>query len=478
MVAVKVLTNARSAGGDRWLGEARATAAVQHRNVVRVLDCGQAGDEVFIVMELAEGPTLAHVLHAHGPLSPQRAVAMTIQILEGLAAAHARGIVHRDIKPPNILVTRDADGSDFPKILDFGVSKQLTSISGTLDGTAIGTPGYMAPELFGSAKYADPRADIYAVAATLYEMLSGRLPFAGATYEEFVVKVATERPVSLLVAAPFVPPPIAAVVDRGLARDRDARWQSADEFAAVLRGALLGVSPPSSGAFEPTLHAGSVSSPPMMPPSVPSTLRTAPPPVVNTANRRETTSRGVLPWVLGVVLVMLAASSAGGVAVWRFSHAHVTPAPAAIQASAPPTESAVVATAATTSAATLPASSASLESVPSLAAAKQPPTKRGVRFVFPPKVTGQVRPTAVDALAQRIAPQVERCRGSVAVVTHTRLFVQADGTISIAQAAHDDGDDDQASECIGALFKDAANPRDFAPGGGGIVVIEARLDPR
>jgi hypothetical protein len=89
-----------------------------------------------------------------------------------------------------------------------------------------------------------------------------------------------------------------------------------------------------------------------------------------------------------------------------------------------------------------------------------------------------VRPTAVDALAQRIAPQVERCRGSAAVVTHTRLFVQADGTISIAQAAHDDGDDDQASECIGALFKDAANPRDFAPGGGGIVVIEARLDPR
>jgi hypothetical protein len=214
-------------------------------------------------------------------------------------------------------------------------------------------------------------------------------------------------------------------------------------------------------------------------PSVPSTLRTAPPPVVNTANRRETTSRGVLPWVIGVVLVMLAASSAGVVAMWRLSRAHVTPAPAAIQASAPPsTESAVTAVATTGSAATPPVASASLESVPSLAAVKQPPAKRGVRFVFPPKVTGQVRPTAVDALAQRIAPQVERCRGSVAVVTHTRLFVQADGTISIAQAAHDDGDDDQASACIGALFKDAANPRDFAPGGGGIVVIEARLDPR
>src|SRR6185503_3071489 len=108
---------------ERWMVEARAAAAVQHRNVVRVLDCGRAGDEVFIVMDLVTGPTLADVITQQGPLPPHRAAAIAIQLLEGLAAAHARGIVHRDIKPPNVILTRDENGGDLPKILDFGVSK-------------------------------------------------------------------------------------------------------------------------------------------------------------------------------------------------------------------------------------------------------------------------------------------------------------------------------------------------------------------
>ena len=120
-VAVKILQ--QKSGVDRWLGEARAAAAVQHRNVVRVLDCGQTGDDVFIVMELVEGHTLADELNA-GPMPVMRAVGIAVQILDGLTAAHARSIVHRDIKPPNILLTRDGDGSDLPKILDFGVSKR------------------------------------------------------------------------------------------------------------------------------------------------------------------------------------------------------------------------------------------------------------------------------------------------------------------------------------------------------------------
>ncbi len=116
-VAVKLLKNVASV--ERSIAEARAAAAVEHRNVVRVLDCGSVGADVFIVMELAEGPTLADVLTQTGSLPPARAVGIAVQLLDGLAAAHACGIVHRDVKPPNVLLARAADGTDLPKIPRF-----------------------------------------------------------------------------------------------------------------------------------------------------------------------------------------------------------------------------------------------------------------------------------------------------------------------------------------------------------------------
>jgi serine/threonine-protein kinase len=488
VVAVKILENKRS-GADRFIAEARAAAAVQHRNVVRVLDCGQSGEDVFIVMELASGPTLAEALHA-GPFPPPRAVEIAIQILDGLEAAHARAIIHRDIKPPNILLTRDTDGSDLPKILDFGVSKQLTAISGTLDGTAIGTPGYMAPELFGGAKHADARADVYAVAVTLYEMLSGRLPFSAATYEELVVQVATQRPAPISIAAPHVSAPIAAAVDRGLARDREARWQTAEQFASALRGALLGIAPPSSHQFEATIDARQTSSPSAPSSGLapdPSTLRTQPPPVVNTASRRETTSRGLLGWVVGLVGLILVASAGGAFAVWRVMSAReakMTSAPIAIDSSAQSIDASPVALATT--------APDELAPVATLAAANPvvattahaphvPPSgaRSGIRF-DDPKVVGTASKSSVVALEALVVPRAQRCRpdGTTPTLAHVDIFIASEGTINLAHATPNDEGDTVTSACLAEVLKKAATPATFAPGGSGIATLHATFDPR
>ncbi len=491
-VAVKIL-HARS-GVDRWLSEARAAASVQHRNVVRVLDCGQAGDDVFIVMELVEGHTLADVLQA-GPLPVMTAVGIAVQILDGLAAAHARSIVHRDIKPPNILLTHDTDGSDLPKILDFGVSKQLTEISGTLDGTAIGTPGYMAPELFGGARYADPRVDIYAVAVTLYEMLAGKLPFAARTYEELVVQVATTRPVPLHQVAPHVPLAIASSVDRGLARDREARWETADQFAMALRGGLVGVTSPSSHAFEPTMHASSSAPrnsaqtpPPPVPtlgPMPPSTLRTAPPPVVSTASRNERRSSSALVWVataLGLVLVVGAGSA---LVVWRLMKSEASTSVAAVS---PPTSTPISATTpdpTPTIASMTPPTATATATTPTAIGRTTPHSVTGgagVSFLTIDTV-GAIKATEIDAFTTKAIPTAQRCRpphGSAPAIARVKLVgIHDNGEIAIATPAPPDQVGDPiAARCIGNVLKSVAGPTTLHPsGGGGIATVEATLDP-
>jgi hypothetical protein len=297
-------------------------------------------------------------------------------------------------------------------------------------------------------------------------MLSGKLPFGANTYEELVVQVATQSPVPLLAIAPHIPIAVASAVDRGLAQ-RDYRFASAEDFAMALRGALVGTVPSSPHGFEPTLDAQVV-------PRADSnrgSVRTAPPPppIVTTASRREMQSHVSLAWVVAAIGGLVAICGVAALATWR------------VQASR------VDAAKETASAATLTEAPTRPEAVVTIrprAVETQAVTlvgdERGVKFKFPPEVVGAVRATAVDALAQGIVVQAQRCRpdhGRPPIVARVQLIVRAEGTIAIAQPATEPGDQD-AAKCLAALFKDAASPQTFSPGGGGVVTVEAKLDPR
>lgn len=262
-VALKLLK--KSLGADqqmleRFLREARAAASVGSEHIVRVMDAGLSTDgQAFLALEFLDGSDLKELAQQQGPLPPLRLVMVVLQALDALSAAHQKGIVHRDMKPANVFVVRRRDERglerDFVKLLDFGISKMHgdSSTSGlTMTGVAMGTPSYMAPEQFFDARSVDARADLYSVAAMMYELLSGRLPFDAESYAHLIVKVRTEQAEPLNQIAPHVPLPLAQVVMVGLAKEPGQRWQSAREFGDALRSALGLPAPGSTPAFLPS----------------------------------------------------------------------------------------------------------------------------------------------------------------------------------------------------------------------------------
>jgi eukaryotic-like serine/threonine-protein kinase len=249
-VALKVLKRALGADPamvERFLREAKAAAAVGSDHIVRVLDAGHdAHGTPFLALELLEGVDLQGLAQNEAPLAPMRVVLLCLQVLEGLEAAHRKGIVHRDMKPANAFVTRKVDERgterDFVKLLDFGISKMHSDGNPktglTMTGVAMGTPSYMAPEQFFDARSVDARADVYSVAAMMYELLSGKLPLEATSYADLIVKVRTEAPPHLALVMPSLPRPLADAVMVGLAKEKEQRWPSAREFANGLRAAM------------------------------------------------------------------------------------------------------------------------------------------------------------------------------------------------------------------------------------------------
>jgi serine/threonine-protein kinase len=273
VVALKLLK--RSLGADqamleRFLREAKAAASVGSEHIVRVLDAGLSAEgQAFLALEFLEGLDLKELSARQGPLAPVRLGLLAVQVLEGLGAAHARGIVHRDMKPANVFVVRRSDAAsverDFVKLLDFGISKMHAedgTAGLTMTGVAMGTPAYMAPEQFFDARSVDQRADLYSVSAMLYELLSGRLPFDAESYAHLIVKVRTEQPPLLAEVAPHVPTALAQVVTVGLAREPHQRWQTAAEMAQALRSALAELQASGRGA---TPHRLPMATPQPMP---------------------------------------------------------------------------------------------------------------------------------------------------------------------------------------------------------------------
>ncbi|MCA2979993.1 MAG: protein kinase [Myxococcaceae bacterium] len=249
-VALKVLKRALGADPvmvERFLREAKAAAAVGSDHIVRVLDAGHdAQGAPFLALELLDGVDLQGLAQREGRLSPERVVALCRQVLEGLEAAHQKGIVHRDMKPANAFVTRKVDEHgaerEFVKLLDFGISKMHADGNPktglTMTGMAMGTPSYMAPEQFFDARSVDARADLYSVAAMLYELLGGRLPLEASSYADLIVRVRTEAPAHLSLVVPGLPLALADAVMVGLAKEKEHRWPSARAFSNALRDAM------------------------------------------------------------------------------------------------------------------------------------------------------------------------------------------------------------------------------------------------
>jgi serine/threonine-protein kinase len=245
-VAIKLLlpqTMDRPDAIARFLREAQAAAAVQSEHVARVLDVGTLENGIpYLVMEHLSGIDLAHLLNERGPPPIPEVIDFILQAGEAIAEAHALGIVHRDLKPGNLFLTTRPDGSPLVKVLDFGLSKSPANESLTAAGVVMGSPQYMPPEQITSLTNVDQRADIWALGAILYRLLTGRYPFPGSTMAAVCVGVLTDLPRPMRAARPEIPEALDTTVLACLQKDLDRRIQSMADLASR----LAPFAPPSS----------------------------------------------------------------------------------------------------------------------------------------------------------------------------------------------------------------------------------------
>src|SRR5438093_6667273 len=227
-VAVKILADRFARDSSfvaRFRREAQSAAALNHPNVVSVFDTGSDDGTHFIVMEYVKGKTLSQVIREDAPLMPERAAEITQGVAQALAFAHRAGIIHRDVKPGNIMLT--ANGS--VKVMDFGIARATTSESLTQTATVLGTATYFSPEQAqGSA--VDARSDIYSLGVVLYEMLTGSPPFTGDSAVTIAYRHVREEPASPSHVASGIPPELDAIVMKCLAKNPGNRYDSAQEL--------------------------------------------------------------------------------------------------------------------------------------------------------------------------------------------------------------------------------------------------------
>ncbi len=235
-VAVKVMHREMSEQADqleRFRQEARAVAKLSHPNVVSVIDAGEDGGHPYIVFEYVAGETLKQRVSRDGALAPQEAIAYAIEIARGLSMAHARNMVHRDIKPQNILI----DGEGRAKLTDFGISRQLEQDGMTATGRVLGTTDYVAPEQ-AMGRQVDLRSDIYSLGVVLYEMLVGQVPFAADSQVGVAMKHVNEELPDVQRRRPELSAAVALVVERATAKDPAQRYEHVGELIDDLETAL------------------------------------------------------------------------------------------------------------------------------------------------------------------------------------------------------------------------------------------------
>jgi len=215
---------------ERFKNELRFARKISHRNVCRLYDLGEFGLAHFITMEYVEGEDLKNFVRRSGQITTPKALSIAAQICEGLAEAHRLGVVHRDLKPQNVMI--DSDGN--VRILDFGLARFMEADGVTGSGVMLGTPEYMSPEQV-DLKEIDVRSDIYSLGVIMYEMVTGRVPFQGETPISIAIKHKSERPKDSREINPLVPDAMAKAILKCLEKDREKRYQSADELLQDLR---------------------------------------------------------------------------------------------------------------------------------------------------------------------------------------------------------------------------------------------------
>jgi serine/threonine-protein kinase len=239
-VAVKILQPyvAAHLGPQRFLREIEIAASLTHPHILPLHDSGESGDLLYYVMPFVEGESLRERLLRDGPLPLADALRITREVADALGYAHARGVVHRDIKPGNILLE-----AGHAVVADFGIARALSAVGGedlTSSGLMIGTPVYMSPEQVAGSS-ADGRSDLYSLGCVLYEMLTGSPPFSGPSPQAVAALHVRERPVSLEVALPSTPPAVAHAVEVVLQKNPDDRFPTAEKFVDALTTAVPGL---------------------------------------------------------------------------------------------------------------------------------------------------------------------------------------------------------------------------------------------
>jgi serine/threonine protein kinase len=240
VVALKVLHPELlvSVAADRFLREVEFARKLDHPHIARLLDSGEEGWLVYYTMEYAEGPSLRQRLDAAGPLGPDEVLRLAADVLGALGYAHGRGVIHRDVKPENVVLT--AAGAI---LLDFGIARAVEMSGGdrlTRSGTTLGTATYMSPEQIRGARDLDLRTDIYATGCLLFEAAAGRPPFHNPNQMLVLHQHVNETAPDLRTVRPDAPAALAQTIARALAKLPSDRWASAEEMLASLGGVAVG----------------------------------------------------------------------------------------------------------------------------------------------------------------------------------------------------------------------------------------------
>lgn len=230
------IVKAYPGGEDRFFREAQVAARIRHPAIVDVLDAGvEAEGTLYLVFELLEGENL-EAAFSRQRILPRDLVRIGVRVLDALAAIHAHGVVHRDVKPANVFLAQSLFGGVRVKLLDFGIAKPMekTRLGGATErGAVVGTVDYMSPEQ-ALGEELDGRADLWATAAMLFRGLAGRPPFVSSIPNRVIVRLVTQDPPLLSSLRPDLPRDLTSVLDRGLRRNREDRWGSAEDMAQAL----------------------------------------------------------------------------------------------------------------------------------------------------------------------------------------------------------------------------------------------------